>query len=74
MYTYIVKTLAGSGSATWADGIGTAASFNGPDRLAIDSNGVLYIPELNNNRIRTMSGIKVYTSFWNIKLLTYVFF
>ena len=71
--TYTVTTIAGSGSAAWADGTGTASSFNGPDMLAINSNGVIYIPDVSNNRIRTMTGINVCTIFYN-KLLIYVFF
>jgi hypothetical protein len=58
MYAYIVvTTIAGGGTAAWRDGTGTAASFNGPSVLAIDSNGVIYIPDVSNQRIRTMTGI-----------------
>ena len=34
-----VTTLAGSGTATFADGVGTAASFYGSGGVAVDSNG-----------------------------------
>lgn len=34
-----VTTDAGSGTGTYADGTGTAASFNHPDRTAIDPSG-----------------------------------
>jgi len=50
-----VTTLAGSGSAAFADGNGTSASFNSPTRLAVDGNGTLFIADTNNNRIRRIS-------------------
>jgi len=50
-----VTTLAGDGTGAWLDGIGTAAQFNGPDEVAIDSAGNLYVADRNNNRIRLIS-------------------
>jgi sugar lactone lactonase YvrE len=47
-----VTSLAGSGSASYDDGIGTAASFHFPRGVAVDSNGIVYVADTNNNRIR----------------------
>ena len=40
-------TIAGSGNAVDADGIGLNASFNGPQGLCIDDNGTLYLTTYN---------------------------
>jgi sugar lactone lactonase YvrE len=50
-----VTTLAGNGSASYADGIGTAASFNNPRGVALDSNGIVYVADTYNHRIRLIS-------------------
>jgi fibronectin type 3 domain-containing protein/sugar lactone lactonase YvrE len=50
--------IAGSGTAGFADGTGTAAMFNSPAQLvwANPAGGaVLYIADQNNNRIRTLT-------------------
>ena len=52
----IVTTLAGSGSTgTLADGVGAAAKFANPSSLSVDSNGAVYVADMNNNRIRKVS-------------------
>ena len=51
----VVSTLAGSSSATWADGLGIAARFNGPRGLSVDFNGTVYVGDYFNNRIRKVS-------------------
>jgi sugar lactone lactonase YvrE len=43
--TGVMTTLAGSGSAANVDGIGTAASFNGPNGLAYDGHGHLFVTD-----------------------------
>jgi sugar lactone lactonase YvrE len=49
----VVSTLAGlSGSAGFADGAGSAARFSGPQGLAIDGSGRLYVADTNNDSIR----------------------
>lgn len=47
-----VSTLAGSGTAGFADGSGTAAGFNKPGGIAVDSSGNVYVADSNNHRIR----------------------
>jgi sugar lactone lactonase YvrE len=50
-----VTTFAGSGTAGWADGVGTAARFNFPDGIAVDSSGNFYVGEETGNRVRKIS-------------------
>src|SRR5678816_198593 len=49
-----VSTLAG-GSEGFADGAGTAASFNTPSALALAPDGNLYVADTGNNRIRKIT-------------------
>ncbi|UTJ06117.1 Ig-like domain-containing protein [Arcobacter roscoffensis] len=50
-----VTTLAGSGNAAFADGLGEAASFNYPNQLAVDSSGNVYVSDNFNHKIRKIS-------------------
>jgi sugar lactone lactonase YvrE len=50
--TGMVSTLAGNGTAAFADGTGTAAQFNGPQGVAYDGSGNLYVVDAYNHRIR----------------------
>jgi len=51
----VVSTLAGSGIPAYADGMGTAASFNYPHGVAVDHNGNVYVADGDNHRIRKIS-------------------
>jgi sugar lactone lactonase YvrE len=59
----VVTTLAGSGKAAYADGTGTAASFNFPNGVAVDANGNVYVADLINRVIRKITQAGVVTTF-----------
>jgi len=51
----VVSTLAGNSNRTYADGMGTAASFIAPSGIAVDGSGNVYVADQLNNRIRKIS-------------------
>jgi hypothetical protein len=51
----VVTTLAGSGSDGFADGTRTAAQFQGPSGVAVDSSGNVYVADSSNFRIRKIT-------------------
>src|ERR1700733_1041182 len=55
--TNLITTVAGNGSAGFSGdgGPATSAQLNGPDGLAVDSSGNLYIADAGNNRIRRVT-------------------
>ncbi|KAL3661410.1 hypothetical protein V7S43_013613 [Phytophthora oleae] len=47
-----VTTVAGEGTAGFLDGAAATAKFNHPRGVAVDSNGVVYVADTGNHRIR----------------------
>ena len=53
MTTGNIYTIAGAGgSGLWADGVNSAARFNAPQGIAVDSSGNVYVADSGNHRIR----------------------
>jgi kumamolisin len=62
--TFNLSTLAGnSGTAGYVNDTGTAAEFNGPNSVAVDSQGNVYVADLNNVVIRKITQAGVVTLF-----------
>lgn len=61
--TGVIRTVAGTGAAGFGGdgGLGTAALLNAPWGIATDVASNLYITDLNNNRIRKLSGGNITT-------------
>ena len=51
----VVTTVAGTGSTGVADGTGTAASFNSPQDVTLDSTGNLWVADTSNHTIRRIT-------------------
>ena len=67
----VVSTLAGSGVAGYADGVGTAASFNNPRGVAVDPFGNVYVGDPENHRIRKMTAEGVVSTFAGSRVAGY---
>jgi sugar lactone lactonase YvrE len=50
-----VTTLAGNGKPGYVDGKGALAQFNGPVAVAVDRDGVVYVADTYNDRIRRIA-------------------
>ncbi|MEO6419791.1 MAG: fibronectin type III domain-containing protein, partial [Polyangiaceae bacterium] len=48
----VVTTVAGNGTASFADGPGATAEFNTPAGIAVDPAGSVYVGDSVNNRVR----------------------
>jgi hypothetical protein len=58
-----VTTLAGSGSPGTADGVGTAASFNTPNGIAVlPSSSLIVVADAGNHLIRLVSPTGIVTT------------
>lgn len=51
----MVRTIAGSGTAGFADGMANNAMFSGPSGIALDAKGNLYVADSQNQAIRVVS-------------------
>ena len=51
----LVSTIAGDGTAGYADGPAAQARFNGPIGVAVDKNANVYVADTYNDRIRKIS-------------------
>lgn len=55
LVTGVVSTLAGSGTAGFADGRGTSVRFGTLGGVAVDAEGYVYVADYGNHRIRRIS-------------------
>jgi len=61
--TGTVTTIAGlAGNSGTADGVGSAARFNSPSGLAVDSSGNLYVSDTGNQTIRKITSAGLVTT------------
>lgn len=59
----VVTTIAGSGTAGYADGTGVAASFRQPIGIAVDSLNNIFVGDSNNHVVRKITPAGVVTTF-----------
>lgn len=61
-----VTTLAGNGAAGFANGTGSAVSFNNPQALTVDASGNIFVADTKNHVIRKVTQSGVVTTFAGI--------
>ncbi|RZK26171.1 MAG: hypothetical protein EOO63_15035 [Hymenobacter sp.] len=61
--TYVVSTLAGTGTSGRADGTGGTATFAGPNQTALDAQGNLYVTDSDNHCIRKVTPAGVVSTY-----------
>ncbi|MBX9808411.1 MAG: SMP-30/gluconolactonase/LRE family protein, partial [Flavobacteriaceae bacterium] len=61
--TGYISPFAGSSIAGSTNGIGTAASFNSPNGIAVDGSGNFYVTDRDNNKIRKITQAGVVSTF-----------
>jgi hypothetical protein len=54
---YTVSTVAGNGSAGYANGAGVGALFSSPRGIVIAADGSMYVADLGNHAIRKIDGV-----------------
>lgn len=62
-FSQIVSTLAGNSVAGSTDATGTTASFNNPQKVAVDAAGNAYVADRSNHKIRKITPTGVVSTF-----------
>jgi hypothetical protein len=62
----LVTTIAGSGSVSFANGISLLAAFNQPSSSSFSAEGIMYVPECINRRIRQLTCVPCPASYYCI--------
>jgi len=67
---FTFQTIAGNAGYGTADGIGSAARFNGPQGVAVDSSGIFYVTDSYNSTVRRiMPDVSAGQTNWTVSTL-----